>query len=151
MPRCFNQSFRNRKLLPGRGDNTEIDMKVGELLIEAKLTESDFQVARPGLLTRYRDFDTVFEFDVLPKLNGTIGGYQLIRGALAAYALGNAFCVCCDARRSDLIEDWFRVLRAVRQYELKTRLKILTWQELANVLPAKLQRFLDLKYGIVES
>jgi hypothetical protein len=28
------------------------------------------------------------------------------------------------------------------------RLKVLTWQELAALLPGDLQKFLDLKYGI---
>src|SRR5215467_7747607 len=40
-------------LLRGKCDNTEIDMRVGELLVEAKLTESDFQSARMGLVERY--------------------------------------------------------------------------------------------------
>ena len=33
-------------LLNDKHDNTEIDMKIGELLVEAKLTESDFQSGR---------------------------------------------------------------------------------------------------------
>jgi hypothetical protein len=33
--------------------------------------------------------------------------------------------------------------------ELRVRLAVLTWQELAALLPARLQAFLDQKYGIV--
>ena len=33
--------------------------------------------------------------------------------------------------------------------DLRVRLKVLTWQELAALLPAALQQFLDAKYGIV--
>jgi hypothetical protein len=32
---------------------------------------------------------------------------------------------------------------------MRVRLKALTWQELAALLPAALQEFLDVKYGIV--
>jgi hypothetical protein len=133
----------------GRRDNTEIDMKVDHLLVEAKLTESDFQSARFDLIRRYRDLETVFDLSELPMHNDRYSGYQLIRGALAAYVADCSFCVLCDARRPDLIEAWYRVMCAVRVVELRCRLKILTWQELAACLPDDLQRFLVTKYGIV--
>jgi hypothetical protein len=56
-----------------------------------------------------------------------------------------------DGRRPDLREAWFRVLAAVRSAALRVRLKVLTWQELAPLLPDDLQQFLDWKYGIVAS
>jgi hypothetical protein len=37
----------------------------------------------------------------------------------------------------------------VKSADLRTRLKVLTWQELAALLPGTLQEFLDRKYGIV--
>ncbi len=132
----------------GKYDNTEIDMKLGELLVEAKLTESDFQSARFDLIARYRDLESVFDLSELPSQNGRYLSYQLIRGTLAAYATGGSFAVLCDARRSDLIESWYRIVRAVRPFELRYRLKLLTWQELSMVLPDDLQRFLAIKYGI---
>jgi len=135
----------------GRSDNTEVDMKIGDLLVEAKLTESGFQCASPKLLSRYRDLDTVFDPSQLSLRNGKQDGYQLIRGALAAYALGCSFCVLCDSRRPDLVEIWFSILRAVRPAELRCRLKLLTWQEVASALPSELQNFLALKYGIVDA
>jgi hypothetical protein len=135
-------------LLSGKCDNTEIDMKVDRLLVEAKLTESDFQSARFSLISRYRDLETVFDLSELPSRNGRQGSYQLIRGTLAAYATGGSFCVLCDARRPDLIEAWYRIIRAVRPFELRCRLKLLTWQELAVVLPCDLRLFLGAKYGI---
>ncbi len=52
------------------------------------------------------------------------------------------------ARRPDLIEAWYATLRFVRSADLPVRCKLLTWQELAAVLPRPLQRFLDVKYGI---
>jgi hypothetical protein len=133
----------------GRRDNTEIDMKVGNLLIEAKLTEPDFQSARFDLIRRYRDLETVFDLSALPLRGEKHSGYQLIRGALAAYAMECSFCVFCDARRPDLIEAWYRIMRTVRLFDLRCRLKLLTWQELSSGVPEELQQFLTAKYGIV--
>jgi len=42
-------------------------------------------------------------------------------------------------------------MRAVRLVTLRCRLKLLTWQELAAVLPGDLQQFLAAKYGITAS
>lgn len=131
-----------------RRDATEIDMKIGNLLVEAKLTESDFQLARYDLIHRYRDLEVVFDVSELPSRDGVFRGYQLIRGALAAYATGCSFCVLCDDRRPDLIDAWYSVLRAAHHLELRCRLKLLTWQELASELPKALRAFLEKKYGI---
>lgn len=133
----------------GRYDNTEIDMKLGGLLVEAKLTESDFQLADPRLVHRYRDLESVFDTRDLPHRRGKQVGYQLIRGALAAYATNGSFCVVCDARRPDLTECWYRVMRAVRFVDLRCRLKLLTWQELAKAVPFDLRDFLAWKYGVL--
>jgi hypothetical protein len=54
-----------------------------------------------------------------------------------------------DARRPDLREAWFEVMAAVKSAEMRVRLKVMTWQELAALLPEGLQEFLDRKYGIV--
>ena len=132
----------------GKTDNTEVDMRVGDLLVEAKLTESDFQSAKIGLVERYRDVDEVFEVEKLPVRGGRVTGYQLVRGTLAAHASGCSFCVLCDARRPELVETWYAVMRAVRSFELRCRLKLLTWQELAGVVPTELSEFLAEKYGI---
>lgn len=78
-----------------------------------------------------------------------IQSYQLIRNVLAAFASDASFCLLCDARRHDLIEAWYAVLSAVYRPTFAARLKLLTWQELAAVLPKDLQHFLDTKYGIV--
>jgi len=130
-------------------DRTEIDMRLGELLVEAKLTETDFQTAPMRLLERYCALDEVFDVEELRRSGERVQGYQLIRGALAAHATGGLFAVLCDARRRDLIEQWFAVICAVRSLSFRSRLKLLTWQELARVLPRGLQRFLGDKYGII--
>jgi hypothetical protein len=40
-------------------------------------------------------------------------------------------------------------MSAVKDVALRVRLKVLTWQELAAVLPEDLRQFLGAKYGIV--
>jgi len=188
-------------LKSGLFDRTEVDMRWGDLLLEAKLTESDFQMRKAEIVEAYRDFDLVFDRELLPRVEVMIArrraaaemhedftqewedtsgltvdetaavageyqaglvsaaeekaprevryvGYQLIRNVLAAYAAGVSFCVIHDERRPDLREAWFEVMRAVRSAEMRTRLKVLTWQELAGVLPGCLRPFLEMKYGI---
>jgi len=135
-------------LLHGRSDRTEIDMKLGCLLVEAKLTEPDFQKKNRSVVESYRDLEMVFAVGELPRSGEQYLSYQLIRNVLAAQASGLSFCVIADARRPDLIEAWHRIMRCVRHAELRTRCKVLTWQELSAALPGKLQTFLDVKYGI---
>jgi hypothetical protein len=135
-------------LLNGRSDQTEVDMRLGDLLIEAKLTESDFQKAAKKVMARYRDFSDVFEDEQLPQTEDCYLSYQLLRNVLAAHALGCSFSVLLDARRPDLLEAWYAVMRCVKPVELRTALRVLTWQELARVMPATLQDFLAAKYGI---
>jgi hypothetical protein len=59
-----SESGRGNNLLT---DRTEIDLELGNLFLEAKLTESNFQTAAPRLIERYRDLETVFEPDRLPR------------------------------------------------------------------------------------
>ena len=173
----------------GRLDRTEVDMRWGDLLVEAKLTESDFQTCPREVAEAHRDFALLFDRDLLPmariplarrkspaefpedysqeevrvpadqwqptliekpreSIEG-LAGYQLIRNVLAACAEGASFCVILDARRPDLKELWFHIMRAVQPAQMRVRLKVLTWQELAGPLPQPLQEFLDQKYGIV--
>ena len=185
-------------LAKGRFDRTEVDMRWGDLLVESKLTESDFQCREARLVEAYRDFDAIFDAALLPKIEmrtrrrrnavelaeeftqeweapceddgetarafqmeieeradreqPTVMGYasyQLIRNVLAAHAVDASFCVIHDERRPDLREAWFQVMTAVKRAEMRVRCKVLTWQELAPVLPEGLQEFLDVKYGIV--
>jgi hypothetical protein len=141
--------FRARvPLVNGNSDRTEVDMRLGNLLVEAKLTETDFQSADGSLVETYRDFTDVFEPSRLPRSGGRFLSYQLIRNVMAAHYNGASLCVLLDARRPDLIEAWFSVMKGVRSVDLRLRCKVLTWQELAGVAPLKLQAFLEEKYGI---
>jgi len=132
----------------GKFDRTEIDMRVGDLLVEAKLTESDFQTKRAELVERYRDLRKVFDVRLLSRNDKGFRGYQLIRNVLAAYATEHRFCVVLDHRRPDLIEQWHAIQRAVKLADMRVRCLVLTWQELAVALPKPLRAFLAEKYGI---
>ncbi len=136
-------------LANGKFDRTEVDMRLGSLVVEAKLTESDFQSCAIATAESYRDFAEVFERGRLPRSSGRYLSYQLIRNVLAANASVYAFCVLFDERRPDLREAWFAIMSCVRLHELRLRCKAMTWQELAAVLPRRLQGFLEEKYGIV--
>jgi hypothetical protein len=143
--------FGFRPAIPRMGghvDRTEIDMRVGELLIEAKLTEGDFQRAPKRMLARYCQADEVFDSEQLPIVRDVLQSWQLVRGVLAAHACSAFFLVFCDRRRPDLTDRWFEVMRAVKDSALRTRLGILTWQEISATLPDRVRNFLDEKYGI---
>ncbi len=146
----------NIPLGPGKGrkprilkDRTEIDMRLGHLLVEAKLTETGFQTAPLRLLERYPDFCELFDRDLLELTPRGVRSYQLVRGVLATHAdPGATFCVLIDSRRPDLAEAWYAIMRAVRSLQLQSRLRLLTWQELARTVPRPLRLFLAQKYGI---
>lgn len=147
----FVPEFGFRARVPlgnGRVDRTEVDMRLGELLVESKLTESDFQCRVVALVESYRDFADVFECRKLAQDARGFLSYQLIRNVLAAHHGDCSFCVMLDARRPDLREAWFTVMSCIRMVDLRLRCKVLTWQELAEALPGKLRRFLQEKYGI---
>ena len=136
-------------LTSGYVERTEIDMKLGPVLFEAKLTESDFQTQKAAIVEGYRDLKEVFNCRKLARRGQEYVSYQLLRNVLAAYALNLSFCVLLDARRPDLREQWYDVISCVRPMDLRTRCKVLTWQELSAALPLRLQQFLELKYGMV--
>ena len=136
-------------LLSEATERTEVDMRLGNKIFEAKLTEGDFQIQRAELVEQYRDLREVFEPRQLPRTKRKYVSYQLIRNVLAAHALDLDFCTLLDARRPDLLEDWYEVVRCIRFAGLRAKCKVLTWQELTPSLPAALQRFLSVKYGIV--
>jgi len=131
-------------------DRTEIDMRLGPLLVEAKLTEGSFGTATRDRVSRYLALEEVFNLDELPWKPGgrELAGYQLIRGILAAHASNATFLLLCDQRRTDLREQWFRVLSAIRSYPLRAGMALLSWQELAATMPPTVKKFLAEKYGI---
>ena len=55
-------------LKSGLVDRTEVDMRWGDLLVEAKLTEGDFQTRAAAVAEGYRDIDVVFDRELLPRV-----------------------------------------------------------------------------------
>ncbi len=159
-------------LASGKGDTSELDMVVRyadgaaayTAIVEAKLTEKDFTAAPAHVVRRYRDLEVVFDMEQLPRGDdlteydprpGTgedgppaFAGYQLIRNVLAAHHLGASFYVICDARRPDLIREWWRIHSAIRIPGLRARCGLVLWQEVALAAPRPLADFLEAKYGL---
>lgn len=105
---------------PGARERTEVDKKLGSVLFEAKLTEGDFQTQNASTVEQYRDLRQVFDSSQLPRRGPDYFSYQLLRNVLAAYALNLQFCVLLDARRPDLLEQWYRIMRCVLSTDLRT-------------------------------
>ena len=133
------------------GRDTEVDLKVEDLLIEAKLTETGFTDKRIEVVERYCDFQTVFQPSTIPMLDGQYRHYQLLRNVLATHHLGFRFRLICDERRDDLIDAVSCIVSAVRDPELRARCGVVTWQEVARCVPEALQSFLQDKYEIAPS
>ena len=138
-----NVPLRNGKL-----DKTELDMRVGNIICEAKLTESDFTRKRAKVVEAYRDFDDVFDPSLLPAVEGEYENYQLIRNVLAAVAHACHFVLLCDGRRPDLLHQWWTVHTAIRSPDLRARCHFLLWQEVAESCPSPLREYLREKYGL---
>lgn len=132
----------------GETDRTELDMLLGPLIVEAKLTEGSFGHASRERVMRYIDVAEVFDLEALPWGTRGLAGYQLVRSVLAAHFEAATFLLLTDGRRTDLREVWFRILQAVRSCELRSRLTMLTWQELAAAAPPTVRKFLAIKYGV---
>jgi hypothetical protein len=148
---CATPEFGYKARVPlvnGGVDRTEVDLRLGDVLIEAKLTESGFQSATRKTLLTYRDFSEVFDEERLPQRRERYASYQLLRNVLAARALQCSFCVLIDGRRTDLADYWCAVMTCVEPVDLRYRLRISTWQELAQYVPPTLRKFLAEKYGI---
>jgi hypothetical protein len=113
-------------LANGRFDRTEVDMRLGDLLIEAKLTESDFQSAEKKTLLAYRDFVDAFDRQKLPQISKRYASYQLIRNVLCRLCLGLLVLRSSRCSKGDLSEYWYAVMKCVKPIELRTRLRICT-------------------------
>jgi hypothetical protein len=134
----------------GETDTTEIDMRLGDTLFEAKLTEHDFTSTHVSRLSRYAQLDECFDVALLPRgpEPDTIGGYQLIRNVLAASKDQSRLIVLIDYRRPDLLQEWWKVHGAIRSGELRNRCEVHFWQEVAAACQSAHHQFLEDKYGL---
>jgi hypothetical protein len=135
-------------LLDGSEDATEIDMRLGSVLFEAKLTEHDFTTRSRLHVERYRHVEVHLDLDSLPTRGAELAGYQLVRNILAAVHYDARLVVLLDQRRPDLMLEWWRVHAAIRSVELRSRCEFRTWQQVAAASPARLAHFLANKYWL---
>ncbi len=128
--------------------NTEVDMKLGDNIYEAKLTESDFTEKKiDGLTERYPGIDDIFYLEDL--MNGNkVRHYQLLRNIYAAYKKDKSFRLICDARRPELISALYETTCAIKDYDSRKKIGFITWQHIASYTGKDLKEFLKLKYGI---
>jgi hypothetical protein len=61
-------------------------MKLGPVLFEAKLTESDFQTQKATIVEGYRDLKEVFDCRKLSRCGQEYVSYQLLRNVLCVRA-----------------------------------------------------------------
>ncbi len=131
----------------GQVDATEIDMRLGGILIEAKLTEKDFTRKEKTIVESYHNFKKVFNKELLSQSGEDYLNYQLIRNILAAYQHNLSFLLLCDARRPDLARELYLTVRCVKNDRLRAKCNIVFWQEIAQNVGKELRDFLIEKYG----
>jgi hypothetical protein len=135
-------------LTSGLEDTTELYMRIGSYIFEAKLTERNFTTADEELIRRYKAFESTFEVSALKREDSQIKGYQLIRNVLAAVRLNASLIVLVDQRRPDLLQEWWDTHSAIRDSDLRRRCGFRTWQQVAASSPPLLGEYLSAKYGI---
>jgi hypothetical protein len=135
-------------LTQNRQDATELDMKIGSHIFEAKLTEKDFTSSAIDHVREYTDFNSAFDSSALPVAESEFRGYQLIRNVLAAFRLNATLIVLLDQRRPDLLQEWWAIHAAIKDADLRRRCGFRTWQQVAAACPLPLAAYLSGKYGI---
>jgi len=139
------------KLSDGSVDRTELDMQLGKVNVEAKLTEGDFTEKAKAKVKQYADFAKTFETNLLSSVGDSYLHYQLIRNVLAVAPFEEQhFVLVLDARRPDLLRGWWNVHTAIKDASLRARCRFVFWQELAEAAQPKLRNFLKEKYALCD-
>jgi len=128
-----------------RGHNTEVDMKIGDKIFEAKLTESDFKTTKPNKLAKYKDLNKIIDLSKL-RIGNDISNYQLIRNIYAAYKHKYTFYLLLDESRTDLIRAFYQTKNAILNQGLRNKIRFITWQELIGFCGKELIVFIEQKY-----
>lgn len=135
-------------LADGTTDETEVDMLLGDTLVEAKLTEATFTEREKAHVLRYSAIGRVFSLDDLPGSPSHFASYQLIRNVLAAEQHGLRLRVLIDWRRPDLLQEWWAVHTAITSADLRRRCGVVFWQQIARALPGPQAAYLEARYGL---
>lgn len=125
---------------------TEIDLKIGQGIFEAKLTESGFTEKALADVELYEGFAETFEAKGLLNSEGYIDNYQLVRNILTAKKYDMAFTLLVDQERTDLIRCLFETTKCIMDIKIRQKVRFVTWQEIAAASGAELKDFLLQKY-----
>lgn len=136
----WNPEFENEK-----NRKSEIDMRIGDSIFEAKLTESDFTQKELQVVLTYSDVESTIDLQSLTNDN-IVSNYQLIRNLLAAKKHNYKFNVLIDETRTDLIREFYKVKCAIKIKSLADNFNFFTWQEIANCVGADLKNYITKKY-----
>jgi hypothetical protein len=136
----WNPEFENEK-----NHKTEIDMKIGDSIFEAKLTEKDFTKKDLQIVLAYSNVENIIDLTVLTT-DDIVSNYQLIRNLLTAEKYGFRFNLLIDESRSDLVREFYKVKSAIKDKSLSDKFNFLTWQEISNSVGIGLKNYITEKY-----
>ncbi len=136
------------RLKSGQGDRTEIDLAFGNILVEAKLTETDFTQKSVSAVKNYIDVENIFHFNHLPNNGENIFHYQIIRNIIASVQLNKRHILLCDDRRGNLIRNYYEVVKCIKDIGIRKNCGIIFWQDIFSKVGRELKQFLSEKYGI---
>src|SRR5690554_1568146 len=98
----WNPVFANEK-----NYKTEIDMKIGNSIFEAKLIEKDFNQKKLKIVLAYSNIENIIDLKDLTN-NEIVSNYQLIRNLLTAEKYDYKFNLLIDGTRTDLIREFYK-------------------------------------------
>ena len=131
-----------------RGDNTEIDMLVGNYFVEAKLTEEDFTEKEMEEVKKYTNLRLCFDTGSLPVQNNCYQNYQIIRNLLAAIQHKKQHMLLCDERRPDLVRRYMETVCCLRDPQHRKNCRVVFWQEIQRACGNELGAFLRSRYDL---
>lgn len=136
----WNPEFSNET-----SHKTEIDMKIGNSIFEAKLTEKDFTSKELQVVLEYSNVENIIDLQVLTNKN-VVSNYQLIRNLLTAEKYDYKFNLLIDESRIDLIREFYKVKSSIKASYLSDNFNFITWQEISNCVGIDLKNYITEKY-----
>lgn len=132
----------------GKGDASEIDMVIDDVFVEAKLTEKDFTRKDVSVVEQYVGMAEHFHRNCLVLIGKCFDNYQIIRNLLAAIQHNKRHILLCDERRPDLVRRYMETVCCLRDVGVRSKCRVVFWQEIQRLSGVSLGKFLKDKYGI---
>lgn len=133
-----------------KGDSSEIDMRIDNLLVEAKLTEEDFTQKEATVVEGYEGLSEHFHVECLVRDATHYDNYQVIRNLLAAIQHNKHHALFCDERRPDLARRYMETVCCLKDSSMRRKCRVVFWQEIQKACGDSLAQFLKDKYGFSE-